>query len=235
MVHGGCWTKGFATLSYLSPLAADLAAHGVATWNIEYRQIGDAGAGWPGSFLDWAAGTDHLRDLTKTYPLDLGRVVVIGHSAGAPAAFWLASRYRLPADSPIVGGEAPLAIKAAIAIDGPGDLAGDLLTREVAICGAPVVETFMGGSPGSAPGRYAQGNPAALLPIQARETLVSSVVLTPKEAGDYQVAAAAKGLKVDIIALKDAGHFDMLSPVTPSGAQLERAILQATGIGPAPP
>ena len=24
----------------------------IATWNIEYRQVGDDGGGWPGTFLD---------------------------------------------------------------------------------------------------------------------------------------------------------------------------------------
>src|SRR5436190_17459015 len=45
IVHGGCWTRGFATLRYMAPLASALAAKGVATWNVEYRQLGDNGAG----------------------------------------------------------------------------------------------------------------------------------------------------------------------------------------------
>ena len=234
LVHGGCWTKGFATLSYMSPLAADLAKQGVATWNIEYRELGDAGGGWPGSFLDWAAGTDHLRSLAKVYPLDLSRVVVVGHSAGAHAALWIASRDRIAASSPIRGGGRPLAVKAAVAIDGPGAITGGFLAREVAICGKPVIEDFMGGAPQTAPERYAQGDPAALLPVRASETLVASAVLTPDEARDYQKAAAAKGQSVNVITLNDAGHFDMLSPATPSGADVEQAILRAVGVGPSP-
>ncbi|HKA47074.1 MAG TPA: hypothetical protein VKD68_02855 [Methyloceanibacter sp.] len=43
VIHGGCWTKGFATLRNTAPLASALAAKGIATWNIEYRQVGDNG------------------------------------------------------------------------------------------------------------------------------------------------------------------------------------------------
>jgi acetyl esterase/lipase len=232
IVHGGCWTSGFATLTYMSPLAADLAAKGVATWNVEYRQVGDPGAGWPGSFLDWAAATDYVRHLARTYPLDLSRVVVTGHSAGAHAALWLASRDRLPSSSPIRGGSNPLKIKAAIAIDGPGDIAAWIPT-ELAICHQPVIEPFMGGSPTEVPDRYAQGNPIALLPVTADEQLVSAVVLTPAQAEAYKQTASQKGQAVGVTLLYNLGHFDMLAPATPAGMQVERLLLDAAGI-PAP-
>jgi acetyl esterase/lipase len=83
VVHGGCWTKGFATRKNTAALASALTALGYATWNIEYRQIGDEGAGWPGTFKDWAAATDYLRVLAKSQPISLTRVAVVGHSAGA--------------------------------------------------------------------------------------------------------------------------------------------------------
>ena len=92
IIHGGCWAKGFATMRMLSPLADALTAKGFATWNIEYRQLGDTGGGWPGTFQDWGAALDHLRVLARTQPLDLKRVIVVGHSAGGHAALWLAAR-----------------------------------------------------------------------------------------------------------------------------------------------
>jgi len=49
---GGCWTKCYATLRNTAPSASTLAAKDIATWNIEYRQVGDDGGGWPGTFLD---------------------------------------------------------------------------------------------------------------------------------------------------------------------------------------
>jgi acetyl esterase/lipase len=230
IVHGGCWTKGFATLRYMSPLAADLARKGIATWSIEYRQIGDAGAGWPGTFLDWAEGADYVRRLAGRYHLDLTRVVLIGHSAGAHAVLWLANRERLPNDSAVRGSGVPIVPYAVFAIDGPADIAGSFLSRETSICRSPVIEHLMGGTPAAVPSHYAQGNPRALLPSAAPETLVSSVVLTAGEATDYQSAATKLGGRVTVVNLTDAGHFDMLSVDTPSGLQVERLILHALGL-----
>jgi len=225
IIHGGCWTKGFADLNYMSPLAADLATKGAATWNIEYRQIGDPGGGWPGTFQDWAAATDHVRALAKAYPLDLNRVVVIGHSAGAHAALWLAGRPRLPAHSPIRGSD-PIVITANVAIDGPGDIAA-FIGPDQQICGAPVIANLMGGLPDKVALRYVQGNPIQRLPSHVPATLISSVVLPPQAAEAYRAAAVARGDQVQVLRVENAGHFDMLSPATPSGAATEALILKA--------
>ena len=83
IIHGGCWTKGYATLRNTAPLASALTAHGIATWNIEYLQVGDPGGGWPGTFLDWGSAADHLRVLAKSGPLDLTHVVAVGHRQGS--------------------------------------------------------------------------------------------------------------------------------------------------------
>ena len=161
IIHGGCWTRGFATLRYMAPLASALAAKGVATWNVEYRQLGDNEAGWPGTFLDWAAATDHLRALAQKHPLDLSRVIAVGHSAGAQAALWLAARGRLPPTSAIRSGD-PLKISAVVAIDGPVDLKA-FIALDKFVCGKPVVSRLLGGSPEEVPGRYRESSPIELL------------------------------------------------------------------------
>src|SRR4051812_30037720 len=61
VIHGGCWQNAFDFV-YMTRLAAWLTHHGVATWTIEYRRLGDEGGGWPGTFLDVATATDALRD-----------------------------------------------------------------------------------------------------------------------------------------------------------------------------
>jgi acetyl esterase/lipase len=223
VIHGGCWTKGFATARNTAAAATRLTEQGVVTWNVEYRQQGDAGAGWPGTFLDWAAATDLLRTLAKSYPLDLSHVVATGHSAGAQAALWLAARPRLPKDSPILGG-APLPVHAAVAIDGPGDLAG-LVGPDASICGKPVIAPWMGGTPVEQPARYQQASALALLPLHVPQVLVASVVLTPKDAADYAKAARGKGDQVEVLVLHDAGHFDMLAPGNPAWEQVQQRIL----------
>jgi pimeloyl-ACP methyl ester carboxylesterase len=205
IIHGGCWTKGFATRTYMSPLATALTAKGVATWNIEYRQLGDRGGGWPGSYEDWAKGTDYLTALAERFPLDISRVIVLGHSAGASAALWVASRGKLPATSPIRGGD-PLRVLAAVAIDGPGDLEG-FIGRDTKICGQPVILNLMGGSPSQVASHYAEGSPLALLPIGVPTVLVASAVTQPEEAEAYRKTATAKGDETEVLLLVNSGHF----------------------------
>jgi acetyl esterase/lipase len=227
IIHGGCWTKGFATLRNTAPIASDLTKSGIATWNIEYRQVGDVGGGWPGTFLDWGAAVDELRELAKSYPLDLSRVVVMGHSAGAHAALWIAARHRLPADS-VIRGANPLAIKAAVAIDGPGDLTG-FVGPDAEVCGQSVVAPLMGGTPADQPERYRQASPQDLLPLGVPQFLVSAAVLTPAKAQEYQKIAQAKGDRVVVLDL-DTGHFEPIAPGEKAWASVKLMILnQAFG------
>src|SRR5258706_14084699 len=99
-IHGGFWRARY-DLDYLRYVAAALSAAGLATWNIEYRRIGNAGGGWPDTFLDVAAAADHVRALATTYPLELGRVVALGHSAGGHLAHWLAGPDRVAPRRPL--------------------------------------------------------------------------------------------------------------------------------------
>src|SRR5262245_19813991 len=67
LVHGGCWSARLGnfdprgtSLDLLRPMAAALANTGLATWNIEYRRLGNPGGGWPGTFQDLSEATDFL-------------------------------------------------------------------------------------------------------------------------------------------------------------------------------
>lgn len=226
VIHGGCWTKGFATARNTAPLASALTAKGVATWNVEYRQVGDTGGGWPGTFADWAAATDQLRMLAKRYPLDLTNVVVTGHSAGAHAALWVAARGKLPKGNALRGAN-PLPVRAAVAIDGPGDLA-PFVGPDAEICGKPVIAPLMGGTPAQVPDRYAQGSPAALLPLGVPQVMLPSSVLTPEAAEAYRTAGVAKGDRVRVVpAAAGADHFNIIAPGEPQFEPTLRAILDA--------
>lgn len=90
VIHGGYWRCKY-TADLGVPIALDLAAHGVVTWNLEYRRVGNGG-GWPETFLDVAAGIDALAVAAAEHQLDLGKVVLLGHSAGGQLAVWAASR-----------------------------------------------------------------------------------------------------------------------------------------------
>ena len=91
LVHGGCWLAEF-DITHIRKLAAAFAAEGIATWALAYRRVGDDGGGWPGTFDDVAAGTDHLSQIATQFNLDPDRVVVAGHSAGGHLAIWLGKR-----------------------------------------------------------------------------------------------------------------------------------------------
>ena len=88
VIHGGFWKAAY-DLSLGRPLAASLAEHGWAAWNIVYRRVGNGG-GDPATFDDVAAAIDALRG--QDLPLD--RVLAVGHSAGGHLATWAASRGR---------------------------------------------------------------------------------------------------------------------------------------------
>ena len=88
-LHGGWWRAQY-DLAYGGHLCAALRAEGLAVWSVEYRRVGDAGGGWPGTFQDVAAGFDFVANLAEQFPIERTRVVAAGHSAGGHLAFWLA-------------------------------------------------------------------------------------------------------------------------------------------------
>ncbi len=228
VIHGGCWTVGFATLRNTAPLASALTDLGVATWNIEYRQVGNPGGGWPGTFTDVAAGIDHLRALATSYPLDLERVTLVGHSAGAHLALWGAGRPRLPTGSP-VRGESPLRARAAVAIDGPADIIS-FVGPDARICGKPVIAPLMGGTPSEQPARYRDASPREMLPLGVPQYLVAAPVLTADEAQQYQAAARTLGDSVTVLAVTDGNHFDVIGPGRTAFAAVLALLRRAIGL-----
>lgn len=216
-IHGGCWSKHIGeTMRGIAPVADALVDRGFAVWNIEYRQIGDPGAGWPGTFQDWGAATDHLRVLARTQPLDLKRVVVVGHSAGAYAAAFVAERPRLPASSEVRGRD-PLPVRALVALDGPTELT-PFIGMDAQVCGQPVIAPLMGGTTAEHPERYAAVEPGARLPLGVAQLQVTTAMIPPEAAEAYRAKAAAKGDRAEVLSLKGT-HFDVIAPWTPNGAR----------------
>jgi len=236
VIHGGCWWKGFATKQNTAALASRLTEKGFATWNIEYRQTGenssgDPGAGWPGTFRDWAAATDHLRELAKRHPLDLARVAVTGHSAGAHAALWVASRHKLPKDSEIASPD-PLKIGAVVAIDGPGDPAAEIELFEQA-CGVPAGTALFGGKPAEQPRRWAEGSPQTMLPLGVKSALVSaSLFLSPTATAKWMTEARKGKDRASALILGGTGHFEVISPGSPVWSQVEAFLVEQLKVNP---
>ena len=171
VVHGGCWVAklgnmhdGAVVLDNMRPVAAALTEEaGIATWNIEYRRLGNAGGGWPGTFQDVAHAADFLRTLAKGNDLDLTRVVAIGHSAGGHLVMWLAARPKLPKSSELYMSN-PLPLHGVVDLDGPTDLKATISVQQP-ICGSPVITNLLGGSPDEQPERYRAASPIELLPL----------------------------------------------------------------------
>jgi acetyl esterase/lipase len=214
VIHGGCWVSKFATLQNTAALSDALRDAGIATWNIEYRRLDDPGGGWPGTFADIADATDKVREIAKAHPLDLSRVVTVGHSAGAHLALWAASRSKVQKGSPVHRAN-PLPLKAAVALGGPGDLKG-FYEYAARICGSNVIDSLMGGSPSSVADRYAQGSPKEMLPLGVRQVLIVGVddgVMPPPARESYAAAATKAGDKVEIVEVP-GGHFEVIAPTS---------------------
>jgi acetyl esterase/lipase len=209
LVHGGFWRKSYG-LDLMDPLAADLAARGVAAWNVEYARVGQPGGGWPGTVTDVAAAVDKLAAIALDHRLDTDDVAVVGHSAGGHLALWVASRPSLPAGAsgadPIVTprlavGLAPVADLAAAARDGVGNGA---------------VAEFLGGWPPDVPERYAVATPAIAAGVEVVVVRGSADDVVPAA---YTVPPGSHGFTIVDIAGDD--HFDLIDPASKSwGATL---------------
>ncbi|HVT35999.1 MAG TPA: alpha/beta hydrolase [Nevskiaceae bacterium] len=228
LVHGGCWQAGYA-YRYFSHLAAWLAARGIASWTVEYRRLGDAGGGWPNTFLDVAAAADALRALAQQQPLDLTHVVAAGHSAGGQLALWLAARAQLPASGELHAAQ-PLPIAGVVALAPITDLAAYRIGPPDS-CNASV-EKLLGGTPQQQPQRYAQASPVELLPLRVPQWIVQGSddrIVPAAGVRAYAQRARAAGDRVELAELPRLGHFDVAVPGTGAEAALTRAFDQAAG------
>jgi len=207
VIHGGCWMSQYG-LSYMSHLSAALTEVGVATWSIEYRRIGNQGGGWPGTFEDASRAADHLRTLAKSHPLDLNRVVAMGHSAGGHLALWLAARKHLPKDSPVYSPD-PLPLRGVVSLAGITDLRG-----AGTACDENVPQ-LMGGSAQENPAIYNQASPIELLPLGIPSAIVqgdSDNIIPLAMPKDYAGAAKKKGDDAKLVVIEKAGHFEVVDP-----------------------
>ena len=206
LLHGGFWRMPFGR-DQLDGIARDLASRGYAVWNLEYRRLGTPGGGWPGTFDDVVKGIEHLGCIAgQGVDLDLGRVAVVGHSAGGHLALWSAARQRVDRDRGIakrvriaaVAGLAPVA---------------DLVQAHRWGLGGGAVTELLGGSPAENAERYRAASPHLMLPLQVPQLIVHG---TDDEAvpidlsRSYVRAARGAGDNVEILELSGTGHMEFL-------------------------
>jgi acetyl esterase/lipase len=200
VVHGGFWKAAY-DVSLGRPLAASLAEHGWAAWNVEYRRVGNGG-GYPATFDDIAAAIDALHALPEALPLD--RVITLGHSAGGHLATWAASRGRFPR------------WPAKVALSGVVSQAGvvDLEAAYEEDLGTGAVAHFLGHRPGP---DDAPLDPRRQVPLDVpvhciHGTLDDSVPLSQSEG--YVAAARAAGGAADLTIVEGGDHFVLIDPTS---------------------
>jgi acetyl esterase/lipase len=228
VVHGGCWMAKLGNMDEravamdnMRPLAAALAESGIASWNIEYRRLGNAGGGWPGTFRDVASGADFIRTLASEHPLDLKRVISIGHSAGAHLALWLAARPTLPETSDLYSRD-PVRLAGVVSLDGPADLKATIPLQQP-VCGSPVITNLIGGSPEERSDRYRDGSPIEHLPLGVPHAFFTGRMFAG-HAAPYEAAVKRAGDSVEHVALPSAGHFVFIDPQSEVWPQVLRSV-----------
>jgi acetyl esterase/lipase len=216
LIHGGYWRARY-DLTYAGHLCEALKKLGVASWNVEYRRVGNPGGGWPGTFDDlrnaYRALYAHQDDMLQK--LDLKRLCVAGHSAGGQLALCLAAHE--PGITRVLS------------------LAGVLDLRrawELHMSNNAVVE-FLGGKPSDVPEHYREASPAERPVPKTVQKLVHG---TADDSVPYEISKNYAGKKkkagenVELITLPETGHFEIVDPsstVWPKIAQLFVALTAA--------
>lgn len=204
VIHGGYWRARYDR-SLMTGLCDDLAAHGLAAWNLEYRRVGNGG-GWPETFLDVATGVDLLVELDA--PLDLERVGAVGHSAGGHLALWAAARTRLPTGAP--GAEPRVVPRAVVSQAGVADLR---LAARLAPSDEPT-RALLGDADDDV---YALTSPRELVPLGIEQLVLHGErddTVSMEISRAYVDAARVAGDRCELRVLPGAGHFEHIDPAT---------------------
>src|SRR5271169_5303868 len=213
-IHGGYWRAKY-DLEYMGHLCAALTAKGIATANLEYRRVGNAGGGWPGTFADLRAAYQFLTQLPaknlRQYEFDLRRVVVIGHSAGSQLGLCLAAR--------------ETGVKAVISLAGVVDLQRAYTLH---LSNDAVVE-FLGGTPAEVGDHYREADPMKLA-VGARQWLVHGAaddVVPVAFSRDYVGAKQKAKEDARLVEIAGAGHFEVVDPRSGAWKDVERVVMEA--------
>jgi acetyl esterase/lipase len=232
LVHGGCWTKEYGGITQLRNMAGALAGRGIAVWNVEYRRVDEPGGGYPGTYLDMNAAMDALGQEARKHPLDLERLVAVGHSAGGQLVQWLGARPRIPASSLLYKARESLMrvpVRQVISLGGLADLRRekDLLKSS---CDREIVE--LAGTPSATrPDVFSDTNAGDLMPNGSRTVLITGELDTispPRVAHDFAARARAAGDAAEVVILPGASHYDEVAATSRSWPlvleQIEKAL-----------
>ena len=206
-IHGGFWRNAY-NLGHTGHLCAALTKAGAATWNIEYRRLGDPGGGWPGTMEDVLHAGEFLSRIAPRYNLDLRRAVAAGHSAGGQLVLWLAAQRAVD-----LRGVIPLAA------------VSDLRRAYALQLGGGAVGQLLGGAPDRVPQHYQAASPMQLLPISVAQRVIHGTAdnIVPFEMSE-RFAKASHNAK--LIPLQGAGHFELIDPRAREWETIQKNILE---------
>lgn len=219
-IHGGFWRAKY-DLTHLDHFCAALARSGFAVWSLEYRRTGEAGGGWPGTFEDILAGIRYLQELSTRHPIDTGRVVLVGHSAGGQLALWATAELENPSPTSICG---------VVSLAGVADL--EEAARLDLSNGA--VRELLGGGPDDLPERYRLASAVRRLPLGIPQVIFHGteddcvpVEIARRHARQSQGAGDPMELRI----LEGLGHYELIDPRTEVFGEIARAVTGLAGIG----
>ena len=214
-IHGGYWRSKY-DLTHAGHVCAALTAKGIATWNIEYRRVGNPGGGWPGTFEDIRNAYRFLPQLAKRYNLDATKALVMGHSAGGQLALCLAAHES--------------SLRSVISLAGVVDLQQ---AWELHLSHDAVVE-FLGGKPNEVPEHYREADPMQLsISAATTQWLIHGAADTDVPANfsrDYAEQKKRKGENVHYLEISAAGHFELIDPRSIAWPKVEATALHLLGL-----
>jgi acetyl esterase/lipase len=220
VIHGGYWRSQYGA-ELGEPIAQDLAAHGMAAWNLEYRRAGNGG-GWPNTFIDVLAGIDKLHDLTTRHALNLGPVVALGHSAGGHLAVWAAGRGKLAelgmadVDRQVPRRQDATSVHLTGVVSQSGLL--DLAEAERLNLSNGAVSNLLGGPSSEYPQRHKYADPMTALPLTVPVMAVhgaSDDTVPLNQSKAYVDAGTAARMATRLVSVP-GDHFDLIDPKTPA-------------------
>ncbi len=210
-IHGGYWRAKY-DLGHAGHVCEALRVAGVATFNVEYRRVGNEGGGWPGTFADIRSAYNFVRQEFSRFQLDVKRLAVMGHSAGGQLALCLAAHES--------------SLRAVISLAGVVDLKKAFSLH---LSNDAVVE-FLGGKPSDVPEHYREADPMELSVTHARQWLLHGTdddTVPPAFGRDYAALKKKAGERVELIEVAGAGHFDLIDPRSNAFQKVKSVVLTA--------
>jgi acetyl esterase/lipase len=211
-IHGGFWRAKYS-LDHAGHLCAALTAKGLATWNLEYRRVGNPHGGWPGTFEDIRSAFRYISQIASKYKLDPQRVLVMGHSAGGQLALCLA-------------GHEP-SLHNVVSLAGVVDLEQAF---EQHLSNNAVVD-FLGGTPKQVTDHYREADPMQLS-IKATQWLIHGALddtVPSPFSRNYWESKKIKGEDVHYTEISQADHYDLIDPHSAAWIKVENTVRHMIG------